>query len=117
MKITSLMTDTVTLLTAADVAVASAPLSVESMKTLTLEVWGDVASKTLNFEQQGEGSGLWYPLVGVKTTLATPTSAVSTTSTVGEIWVFDITGVKAFRLNLTAIATGSISAVARLSLL
>lgn len=117
MKITSLATDTVKLLTAAAAPVASADISVESMKVLTLEVWGAVASKSLSFEQQGEGSGAWYPINGVNTTLATPAAGILTTSTVGEIWTFDITGVKAFRVNLTAVTGGAVNAVARISLL
>jgi hypothetical protein len=42
------------------------------------------------------------------TSISTGTTATSTTST-NEIWQFDVTGLKKFRADLTALTSGSIT--------
>ena len=81
------------------------PFTVGSYKTLTVEVTGTSASRTVVFEAQST-SGAWYPIQGVK--LQDFSMATQTTGN-GEVWQFDITGLAAFRARVSAIAGGNVS--------
>lgn len=73
-------------------------------KTLTLEIYGTATASTLTF-QTTMYSGTPRTIMGVrKSDLETGTSG-----TIGEIWVFDITGLTTFGTNLTTVTGGNVS--------
>lgn len=82
-----------------------AAFTVADAKTLTLEVYGTSATRTLLFEASGV-TGAFYPIKGVK--LTDLSMATQTTGT-GELWQFDVTGVSQFRARLTVATGGNVS--------
>lgn len=80
-------------------------LTILSNKTLTVEISGTATSHKLVFEGCSI-SGTWYPIQGVR--LADFAMATETT-TKGEVWQFEVTGLSKFRARLATIAGGNIS--------
>jgi hypothetical protein len=77
--------------------------------TLTIEITGTATSSTIIFEGQG-GSDTWYAIQGVK---LSDFSMASQTTGKGELWQFDLSGIKAFRARISAISGGNISVTGR----
>ena len=99
----------------ATVAANGAALDVDGFKTLTVEVYGTSTSRNINFLGKGP-SGATRSLPGCKMSGDTNfTMATSTTST-GEIWQFDITGLEYVLMDLTAVAGGNVSIKGRVLL-
>ena len=82
---------------------------VGASKTLTVEIYGTSTSRTISFYAISE-SGTIRPMMGVRMSdFATATS----TTTTGEIWQFDITGLDSVMMDLTAVAGGNVSVKGR----
>lgn len=79
--------------------------TIDYSKTLTVEISGTATSHKLVFEGCSI-SGTWYPIQGVR--LADFAMATETT-TKGEVWQFEVTGLSKFRARLATIAGGNIS--------
>jgi hypothetical protein len=82
---------------------------VGAYKTLTIEIYGTSSSRTVTFYGKSE-SGTLRAITGIK--LSDFTTATSTTGT-GELWQFDITGLKYVVIDLTAVAGGNVSVKGR----
>lgn len=82
-------------------------LTVADHKTLTVEIYGTSTSRKIEFMGAGF-SDTYRPITGVK--LADLVTGSSTTGT-GELWQFDITGLKSVAMNLTAVAGGNVTVV------
>lgn len=95
----------VTLQNAASAVANGTALAVGGVKTLTLEISGTSASRTIIFEGASV-SGTYYPVMGTK--LSDLTTATQTTGT-GEVWQFDVTGLVNFRARISAVAGGNVS--------
>jgi hypothetical protein len=78
---------------------------VGSYKTITVEIYGTSASRTVTFYGKSK-SGTLRAIQGVR--ISDFTLATSTTTT-GEIWQFDITGLDYVVMDLTAVAGGNVS--------
>lgn len=79
-------------------------LPVEEYRSLTIEIWGDSASRTIDFKGIGL-SGSPASLTGVRTSdFSTGTS----TNGSGEIWQFDVTGLEKVYFNLSAVSGGKV---------
>jgi hypothetical protein len=78
-------------------------------RTLTIEVYGTSASRTVNFSSIGY-SGAVYPLTGVR--LSDLSVATSTTGT-GEIWTFEVAGLDFIKIDVVSIAGGNVSVKGR----
>lgn len=103
---------TVTAITFHDAAVApadGAPLAVGGLKTLTVEIWGTSTSRTVEFKAAGP-EGTYRLISGVR--LSDLTIATSTTGT-AEFWQFDITGLAAVIMDLSAVAGGNVTVKGR----
>lgn len=79
--------------------------TVGSYKTLTIEVYGTSTSQTVVFQGIGP-SGAAYPIMGTKMNDGTTGSQ---TSTLGQIWQFNIAGLTSFRVNLTTVSGGQVT--------
>lgn len=104
MPIKSTVTD-VTLHNAVSTLGDGALFAVGDTKTLTIEVYGTSASRTVLFEAAGV-TGTFYPIKGVR--LTDFAMATQTTGT-GELWQFDVTGLVQFRTKLSAVTGGNVS--------
>jgi hypothetical protein len=80
-------------------------LDVYRLRTLTIEVSGTSATRTVAFKGIGP-SGTAYAIAGVK--LSDLTTGSTTTGT-GELWQFDITGLTQVIMDLTAVAGGNVT--------
>ena len=78
-------------------------------KTLTIEVYGTSATRTVQFFGRGK-SGTNRALAGVR--LSDLSVAASTTGS-GELWQFDITGLDYVVLNISAISGGNVTVKGR----
>jgi hypothetical protein len=74
-------------------------------RTLTVEIYGTSATRTVAFMGVGP-SGAAYAISGVK--LSDLTTGTTTTGT-GELWQFDITGLSQVIMDLTAVAGGNVT--------
>lgn len=74
-------------------------------KTLVVEIYGDSASRTIEFKATGP-NGAPRSVIGIN--LGTMASAVNTAGT-GELWQFDVTGLASILMDLTAVAGGSVT--------
>jgi len=83
--------------------------AVGKYKTLTVEIYGTSATRTVAFIGRGT-SGADRVIMGVR--LSDLSTAVSTTGT-GEIWQFDITGLTSIFMDLQAVAGGNVSVQGR----
>lgn len=81
------------------------PLSVGNIKTLTIEVSGTSSSQTVVFEGASV-SGTYYAIQGTK---LNDLSVGSQTTSLGELWMFDVTGLVNFRARISAITGGNVS--------
>lgn len=80
-------------------------LTVGEYKTLTVKITGTSSSRTITFYAKDPDGNL-TALMGVRLSdLATGTSTTGT----GEYWQFDVTGVEAVVMDLTAVAGGNVS--------
>jgi len=84
-------------------------LTVGSLKTLTIEIYGTSASRTITFYGKGT-SGTLRALMGVN--LSSLTTGINTTGT-GEIWQFEVTGLEYVVMDLTAVAGGNVTVKGR----
>lgn len=80
-------------------------LDVLGYKTLTVATAGTATSKRIVFEGAGIAGG-WVPLMGVN--LADMSTATETIN-VGELWQFDITGLKQVRIRVPIISGGDVT--------
>jgi hypothetical protein len=94
---------------AATEAADGAIFEVDDNKTLTIEIYGTSASRTVAFMGRGT-AGADRALMGVN--LSSLSTAISTTGT-GEIWQFDVTGLTSVLMKLTAVAGGNVSVKGR----
>ena len=79
-----------------------------TIDTLVLSISGTSTSFTINFTASLDGVN--YGLFeGNK--LGNSSILANTTSTIGELWEFDVSGVNYFKAKLTAIANGNITAI------
>lgn len=108
-EISSNATLDVTLQNAATSVGNGTPLDVEGFKTLTIEITGTSATRTILFEGSSL-SGAYYAMMGTK--LTDFSTAIQTTGT-GEIWQFDITGLVNFRARISAISGGNVNVKGR----
>ena len=83
--------------------------AVGGYKNLTIEIFGTSTSRTITFLGTSK-SGIARNMQGCR--IPDFTMASSTTST-GEIWQFDITGLNSVTMNLTAVAGGDVSVAGR----
>ena len=95
---------------AATVAADGTALTVGTGKTLAIEISGTSTGRTVQFFGLSE-SDTKIAIMGIK--LATLTSAVSTTGT-GELWQFDVTGLKSVIIRLEAITDNNVTVKGRL---
>lgn len=100
-----------TLLSAKDSA-ADVEVSVEGFSTAVLMLKRSAGTSTTNFFASVNGTD-YYAIRGTNTTPATATVGI-TTSTGAENWTFDVRGFKKFKLNLSAISGGNMTAVMNL---
>ncbi|MEF3310819.1 hypothetical protein PV433_18200 [Paenibacillus sp. GYB004] len=84
-------------------------LAVGAYRTLTLEITGTSTSRTIHFEGASVG-GTYYPLKGIR--LSDLAMGTQTTSS-GEVWQFEVTGLVTFRARISSISGGSISVKGR----
>jgi hypothetical protein len=89
------------------------PLQVGIFKTLTVEIYGssDNTARTVTFYQK-LFNGVLRPLSGIRTDVEASALALTTTG-IGEVWQFDITGVNQVVMDLTSITGGSVSVKGR----
>lgn len=85
-------------------------LTVGRYKTLMVEVWGTSTSRTVKFEALGPEGATYRPLMGVR---LSDLAAATQTTTSGEMWQFDVSGLTSVRMNLTAVAGGVIAVAGR----
>jgi hypothetical protein len=83
--------------------------SVKSYRTLTVEIYGTSATRTITFYGVGQ-SGTLRAITGVK--LSDYSTGQSTTGT-GELWQFDITGLETIYMDLTAVSGGNVTVKGR----
>lgn len=95
----------VTLQNSASTTGNGTPLSVGNIKTLTLEISGTSSSQTIVFEGAST-SGTYYAIQGIKLNDLTSNSQ---STTLGELWQFDLTGLVSFRARISVITGGSVS--------
>ncbi|OPH47612.1 hypothetical protein BC351_10495 [Paenibacillus ferrarius] len=88
---------------------ASTTYNVGNYRTLIIDIFGTSSSRTINFKSIGV-SGTPYPLSGVR--LSDLTVASSTSST-GETWSFDVTGLDSVGIDVSAISGGDVSVKGR----
>lgn len=81
------------------------PLQVGNIKTLTLEISGSSTSQTVVF-QGASSSGTYYAIQGTRLNDLT---VGSQSTSLGEIWQFDVTGLVSFQANITAISGGNVT--------
>lgn len=82
---------------------------VNDATSLLISIHGTSTSFTIKFEGSLDGTN-FFPIEGYK--YNDSTISATQTSTKDEAWEFDVTLIKAFRANLTAIANNNISVVA-----
>jgi hypothetical protein len=82
---------------------------ISNEETITVEINGTATSSTVIFEGKG-WSGNWYLIQGVN--LSTLDMATQTTSK-GQIWQFDLTGLVGIRMRVSNIVGGNLSVVGR----
>lgn len=80
-------------------------VSVGGFKSLRIEIFGTATASAVLFMGIGE-SGVARPLQGVR--MSDFAVAISTT-TIGEFWQFDITGLVSVQMQVTAVSGGNIS--------
>lgn len=88
---------------------SGATFTVGNYKTLTLEISGTSTSRTILFEGASI-SGTYYPIKGIR---MSDYAMGTETSDSGEMWQFDITGLVNFRVRVSAVVGGSVSAKGR----
>jgi len=81
-----------------------------NMSTINVELNGNATGVTLNFEALSIDGGSWYGIQGVNLTTMTLASSVTT---LGSIYQFDLTGSYKFRIRVSAITSGTVSAIGR----
>lgn len=80
--------------------------------TLRVGISGTSTSFTIGFYGNLDGTSQYYPIEGTK---CNDSSVVgTTTSTLNEVWEFDISGWYLFQARITAIGNGNVSAYATL---
>lgn len=104
-QVTGSKTEDITFQDAATAAADGTAFTVEGYKTLTVEITRTAGTSTVAFIGEG-ASGADIALMGIN--LSTFATATSTTGT-GELWQFDITGLTKVFMDLTAVATGSVT--------
>jgi len=80
-------------------------LIVGDKKTLTIEIYGSSTSRKINFYAKGDSDTL-RPLIGIN--LSTFELGTSTTGN-GELWQFDITGLKSVIMQLESVTAGDVT--------
>ena len=98
-------TEDITFHDAATVAADGTVFTVEGYKTITLEIYGTSANRTIAFIGRG-ASGSDCAVMGVN--LSDLSTGTSTTGT-GELWQFDVTGLTSFFVDLQTISGGNVS--------
>lgn len=88
---------------------ASKSYNVGNFRTLTIDVFGTSATRTVNFLSIG-ASGIAYPLSGVR--LSDLVSASSTTTS-GETWTFDVAGLDFIQIDVASVSGGNVSVKGR----
>jgi ribosomal 30S subunit maturation factor RimM len=102
-------TEDVTFHDAAVVAADGTVYTVGNKKTLTVEIDGTSASRTVAFIGRGPAD-VDRAIMGLN--LTSMATAVSTTGT-GELWQFDITGLSAVFMDLQAVSGGNVTVKGR----
>ncbi|WP_198297617.1 hypothetical protein [Domibacillus aminovorans] len=85
------------------------PFTVGAYKTLTVEIYGSATARTVTFFAVS-ASGIKRPLQGIN--LETLAFASSTTG-IGEIWSFDITGLESVYVEISSISGGNLTVKGR----
>lgn len=107
-KLIGSLANDITLLDAVTV-VTTGTYVLQGEKTITIEIYGTSASRTINFQGKGP-SGTARTLMGTR---ISDLAVASSTTTTGEIWQFDVTGLVSFITDLTAVAGGSVTVKGR----
>jgi hypothetical protein len=80
-------------------------IAVKGYKTLSVDIYGTATSLTVTFYGKG-ASGELRTIQGIK---RSDYSLASSTTTLGQLWQFDVSGLESVVLDLTAVSGGNVS--------
>ncbi|WP_211749710.1 hypothetical protein [Paenibacillus sp. Marseille-Q4541] len=79
--------------------------TVESYKSMTIEIYGTATSATVNFKAVS-ASGVSRPISGIRIS----DLSLGTSGSINEIWQIDITGLESIAVEIVSLSGGSLTA-------
>ncbi len=89
-------------------------LTVNGMKTLTVEIFGTATSAQVNF-MAASVSGTYTPITGTNLDGFTQAVDVTSVSATPQLWQFDVTALASVQMQVASISGGSITVQGQVS--